>query len=90
MLHIDYAHTIAIRCKGERYYLMMVVDGVDFMWATASRHKSNPEALLEDFLRNTGISIGKIRMDDAGELSRSASFQLWCKSRNSTICPTAG
>ena len=34
VLHINYAHTIAVGCKGEKYYLMMVVDGQDFMWAT--------------------------------------------------------
>jgi len=29
-------------------------------------------------------------MDDAGELSRSESFKIWCASRNITCCPTAG
>mmetsp|Transcript_62290 Transcript_62290/g.129196 ORF Transcript_62290/g.129196 Transcript_62290/m.129196 type:complete len:104 (-) Transcript_62290:1380-1691(-) len=28
----------------------MVIDGVDFMWAAPSAHKSSPEALLESFL----------------------------------------
>ena len=75
--------------KGEKYYLMMVVDGIDFMWATSSKHTSSSELLLEDFLRNTGVKIDKIRMDGAS-VSKSASFQLWCRTRNITLCPTAG
>ena len=89
VLHIDHAHMIAIGEKGERYYLMMVVDGVDFMWATPSRHTSTPELVIEDFLRNSGVSINKIRCDDA-TVSRSDTFKLWCCSRNITICATAG
>ena len=50
VLHIDHAHTIAVGLKGERYYLMMVVDGVDFMWATPTHHTSTPELAIEDFL----------------------------------------
>mmetsp|Transcript_29948 Transcript_29948/g.61583 ORF Transcript_29948/g.61583 Transcript_29948/m.61583 type:complete len:88 (-) Transcript_29948:513-776(-) len=67
----------------------MVVDGVDFLWATASKHTSNPEALLEDFLCNTGIHVDKIRMDDVS-VSQSESFKLWCRARDITLCPTAG
>mmetsp|Transcript_29600 Transcript_29600/g.60737 ORF Transcript_29600/g.60737 Transcript_29600/m.60737 type:complete len:449 (+) Transcript_29600:267-1613(+) len=68
----------------------MVVDGKDFMWASPTATKSNPEALLEDFLRHTGVSIGKIRIDDAGELARSESFKMWCAGRDIVLCPTAG
>ena len=50
---------------------------------------SNPEALIEDFLRNTGIKIDKIRMDEVSVLT-SESFKLWARSRDITLCPTAG
>mmetsp|Transcript_62292 Transcript_62292/g.129202 ORF Transcript_62292/g.129202 Transcript_62292/m.129202 type:complete len:351 (-) Transcript_62292:1380-2432(-) len=89
-LHVDYAHSISLGYRNEAYYLVMVIDGVDFMWAAPSAHKSSPEALLESFLRHTNVSIGRIRIDDAGELSRSESFKLWCASRNIVICATAG
>mmetsp|Transcript_30763 Transcript_30763/g.63643 ORF Transcript_30763/g.63643 Transcript_30763/m.63643 type:complete len:452 (-) Transcript_30763:341-1696(-) len=68
---------------------MMVVDGVDFMWATPSRHTSTPELVLEDFLLNSGVKVDKIRCDDA-TVSRSETFKLWCRSRGITICATAG
>mmetsp|Transcript_17913 Transcript_17913/g.36036 ORF Transcript_17913/g.36036 Transcript_17913/m.36036 type:complete len:207 (+) Transcript_17913:239-859(+) len=34
-------------------FLVMVIDGVDFLWATPTAHKSDPESLLELFLRHT-------------------------------------
>jgi len=89
VLHIDHAHSIAIGEKGERYYLMMVVDGVDFLWATPSRHTSTPECVIEDFIRNTGVTVDKIRCDDA-TVSCSDSFKEWCRSSYITICATAG
>jgi len=33
-LHVDYAHTIAMGYHNQRYYLIMVIDGKDFLWAT--------------------------------------------------------
>mmetsp|Transcript_17914 Transcript_17914/g.36039 ORF Transcript_17914/g.36039 Transcript_17914/m.36039 type:complete len:153 (+) Transcript_17914:239-697(+) len=30
-------------------FLVMVIDGVDFLWATPTAHKSDPESLLESF-----------------------------------------
>ena len=89
-MHVDYAHTIAVGYHNQRYYLVMVIDWVDFMWASSTATKDNPEALLEEFLRITRIKIRRIRMDDAGELARSASFKMWCDSRGINMCPTAG
>jgi len=48
-LHVDYAHSISIGYKNEAYYLVMVIDRVDFLWAAPTAHKSNPESLLESF-----------------------------------------
>mmetsp|Transcript_32813 Transcript_32813/g.67774 ORF Transcript_32813/g.67774 Transcript_32813/m.67774 type:complete len:134 (-) Transcript_32813:212-613(-) len=48
-LHIDYAHTIAIGYHNQRYYLVMVIDGKDFLWASPTTTKDDPEALLEEF-----------------------------------------
>mmetsp|Transcript_30800 Transcript_30800/g.63788 ORF Transcript_30800/g.63788 Transcript_30800/m.63788 type:complete len:919 (-) Transcript_30800:650-3406(-) len=89
-LHVDYAHSISLGYHNQLYYLVMVVDGKDFLWATPTTTKSSPETLIEDFLRHTNVTIGKIRIDNAGELSRSESFKLWCASRDIVLCPTAG
>ena len=68
----------------------MVIDGIDFLWASPSKKKSNAETLLEEFMQYTQVTIDKIRMDGASELGKSASFQLWCKTYGITICSTAG
>ncbi len=39
-LHIDYAYSISLGFNKERYYLIMVVDGIDFIWASASQYRS--------------------------------------------------
>jgi len=90
VLHIDHAHTLSLGFNGQRYYLVMVIDGVDFLWASSSKHKSDPETLLDEFLRFTNIKIDKIRMDAASEYATSESFQLWCASRGIVMCSTAG
>jgi hypothetical protein len=89
-MHVDYAHTIAMGYHRERYYLVIVIGRVDFLWASPTGTKNNPESLLEDFLRVTRIKIRRIRMDDAGELSRSATFKAWCDNRGINRCPTPG
>jgi len=73
-----------------RSHLVMVIDGVDFLWASPSKHKSDLESLLEEFIRYTQIKISKIRMDAAGEFASSESFQQWCSNRGIVICSTAG
>jgi len=70
-------------------FLMMVVDGVDFLWATPSKLTSTPELVIEDFIRNSGVKVDRIRCDDA-TVSRSDAFKQWCRSRDITICATAG
>eukprot|EP00961_Rhodomonas_salina_P252697 3415668-Rhodomonas_salina.1 len=42
---------------------MIVVDGIDFIWAPSSTTKGNPEELLDAFCRESRIKIGTIRMD---------------------------
>jgi len=69
-------------------FLVMVIDGVDFLWAAPSTHKSDPEHLLEEFLRYTNIKISKLRT--AGEFASSDSFKRWCANRDIIMCPTAG
>ncbi len=47
-LHVNYAHTISRGYHNQQYYLLMVVDGIDFMWASPTSSKSNPETLIEE------------------------------------------
>eukprot|EP00961_Rhodomonas_salina_P195661 2641674-Rhodomonas_salina.1 len=89
-LHIDYAHAISLGYNKEGYYLVLVIDGVDFMWASPTRLKLNQEELLDDFISNSCIKIGKIRMDLDSTMSRSKSFAMWCAVRDIVMCPTAG
>mmetsp|Transcript_17909 Transcript_17909/g.36009 ORF Transcript_17909/g.36009 Transcript_17909/m.36009 type:complete len:481 (+) Transcript_17909:395-1837(+) len=61
-LHVDYAHSISLGYRNEAYYLVMVVDGVDFLWAAPTAHKSNPEALLESFLATPTVWMWSFRL----------------------------
>ena len=39
-LHIDYVHSISL---GYSYYLILVVDGIDFVWGQTCTTRSTPE-----------------------------------------------
>jgi hypothetical protein len=74
-LHIDYTYSISLGFNKELYYLIMVVDGIDFIWVSASQDHSTPENMILEFLNMTGIKIGTIRFDGAKEFGKSVSFQ---------------
>eukprot|EP00961_Rhodomonas_salina_P082837 1113367-Rhodomonas_salina.1 len=63
-MHLDYAHSIALGYNNERYCLLFVVGGRNFMWASPSTTMSEPESLLGKFLATTGFKIGQIRTDN--------------------------
>ena len=84
-MHIDYANSITLGRSKERYYLIIVVDSIDFTWAQSSTSRSEPEDLIHEFLTMTGLSISSIRVDGAGEFAKSANFQAYCKLRFITI-----
>eukprot|EP00961_Rhodomonas_salina_P254455 3438285-Rhodomonas_salina.1 len=89
-LHIDYAHSIALGYHNQQYFLIMVIDGVDFMWASPTTTKSDPESLIEEFLTMTRIKIGKLRCDADSTMASSESFKMWARARGIVLCPTAG
>jgi hypothetical protein len=60
-------------------------DSIDFTWAQPSPNRSEPEDLIHDFMTLTGIKVGQIRADEAGEFARSATFQAYCKRHNIVI-----
>jgi hypothetical protein len=80
-LQIDYTYSILLGFNKELYYLIMVVDGIDFIWASASQDHSIPENMILEFLNMTDIKIGTIRFDGAKEFGKSVSFQNFCNER---------
>jgi hypothetical protein len=84
-MHIDYAPSITLGRNKEIYYLIIVIDNIDFTWAQPSPSRSEPEDLIHDFMTLTGIKVGHIRSDGAGEFARSATFQAYCKRHNIVI-----
>ena len=69
----------------ERYYLIIVVDSIDFTWAQTSTTRSEPEDLLHEFITATGIRVSSIRVDGDGEFKKSASFTAYFKARDINI-----
>jgi len=56
-MHIDFANSITLGRMKERYYLIIVVDSIDFTWAQTSTTRSEPENLLHEFITATGIRV---------------------------------
>lgn len=84
-MHIDYAHSITLGRNKEQYYLMIVIDSIDFTWAQSSPNRSEPEDLIHDFITLTGIKVGHVRADGAGEFARSSTFKEYCTRHNIVI-----
>jgi len=49
-------HSIILGRNREFYYLIIVIDSIDFTWAQPSPNRSEPEDLIHDFMTLTGIS----------------------------------
>jgi len=70
-MDIDYAQSITLERNKELYYLIIVIDdSIDFTWAQPSPNRSEPEDLIHDFMTLTGIKVGHIRADGAGDTGR--------------------
>eukprot|EP00961_Rhodomonas_salina_P296950 3936809-Rhodomonas_salina.1 len=77
---MDYAHSISLGYYKERYYLLFVVGGRNFMWATPTSTRMEPEDLLLDFLSVSNLKIGKIRTDN--KFTASTKFKAFCEKRS--------
>jgi hypothetical protein len=53
--HIDHAHSISVGRLGKKYYLMIVIDGIDFVWPQTCQVRTNPEDLLHKISENVTI-----------------------------------
>jgi hypothetical protein len=76
--HIDHAHSISIGRLGEKYYLMIVIDGINFVWSQTCQVRTNPEDLFHEFLTMSRLKISTIRFDGASEFGKSSSFIAYC------------
>jgi hypothetical protein len=76
--HIDHAYSISIVRLGEKYYLMIVIDGIDFVCPQTCQVRTNPEDLLHEFLTMSHLKISTIRFDGANEFGKSSSFIAYC------------
>eukprot|EP00961_Rhodomonas_salina_P219664 2968972-Rhodomonas_salina.1 len=63
---MDYAHSITLGYNKEWYYLLFkfVVGGRNFMWASPTMTRKEPEVLLLEFLAVTRLKIGQLRTDN--------------------------
>jgi hypothetical protein len=87
--HVDYAYAITMGYHKEKYYLMLVVDGIDFVWAQSTTTRSSPEDLILEFLNMIGIKVSTVRFDRAREFGKSLSFQAFCRERGIVVEPVA-
>jgi hypothetical protein len=69
----------AERWFGFRFVIVVVIDSIDFTWAQPSPYRSEPEDLTHDFMTLTGIKVGHVRADGAGEFARISTFKAYCK-----------
>jgi hypothetical protein len=76
-VHIDHTHSISIVRLGEKYYLMIVIDGIDFVCPQTCQVRTNPEDLLHEFLKRSHLKISTIRFDDASEFGKNSSFIVY-------------
>jgi len=51
-MHIDYAHSIILGRNKELYYLIIVIDSIDFMWPQPSPNRSESEDLIPKSVSN--------------------------------------
>ena len=77
-LHINYAHAITLGYAKETYYLILVVDGIDFVWGQTCTTRSSPEDLIQEFLTMTNLKVSSVRFDGAQEFGKSHSFKAYC------------
>eukprot|EP00961_Rhodomonas_salina_P240842 3254288-Rhodomonas_salina.1 len=85
-LHQDFAHSIALGYHQQLYHLLFVAGGQNFMWATPTATRMEPEELLNEFLGTTGIKVGQLRIDN--EFFCSTAFKAYCKKKGITLCPS--
>eukprot|EP00961_Rhodomonas_salina_P219219 2963554-Rhodomonas_salina.1 len=83
---MDYAHLIALGYANERYYLLFMAGGTNFMWAAPTKMSMEPEELLQDFMTLSGFRIGKIRVN--WEFDASSVFKVFCTRKNMVLCPS--
>ncbi len=88
-LHIDYAPSISLGYSKEKYYLILVVDGIDFVWGQTCTTRLTTEDLIQEFLTMTNLKVSSVRFDDAQEFGKSLSFKSFCHQEKIVMEPVA-
>jgi len=78
----DFAHAFS-----DTEDLIFAVGGRNFLLASPTTTKSEPELLVKEFLSVLRLRIGKIWVDGAFDMS--AAFKEMCACNDITICPSA-
>eukprot|EP00961_Rhodomonas_salina_P213084 2877675-Rhodomonas_salina.2 len=86
-LHLNFAHSITLGYFNERYYLLFVVGGRNFMWATPTTTRMEPKDLVCDFIAVSGLKTGRISMDN--KFTAYTVFKAFCKEHFITSAPPA-
>jgi hypothetical protein len=73
-----HARSVSIGRLGEKYYLMIVIDGIDFVWPQTCQVRTHPEDLLHEFLTMSRLKISTIRFDGVSKFGKSSSFIAYC------------
>ena len=84
--YIDFGYSIAVGLRKEKYFLLVQLKDLDFMWALPTASRDNPVQLLQDFEALTGITPLSIQCDN--EFANNSAVQAWVKRRNAVIRPT--
>ena len=80
-LHIDYDYVISLGYSKEKYYLILVVDGIDLVWGQTCTTRSSSEDLIQEFLTMTNLKVSSVHFDGAQEFRKSHSFKSFCQEK---------
>ena len=85
--YIDFGYSIAVGLRKEKYFLLIQLKEINFIWALPTASRDNPVSLLQDFENLTGIIPLSIQCDN--EFANNAAVAAWAKRRGAVLRPVA-
>jgi hypothetical protein len=61
---------VSIGVHKEKYFLLMILDGIDFTFCYATVDRTETESLIHEFMTLTRLKIDCIRYDGAAEFAK--------------------
>ena len=61
-----------------KYYLILVVDGIDFVWGQTFTTRTTSEDLIQEFLTMTNLKVSSVSFDETQEFGKALSFKSFC------------